>query len=177
MRNPGVQLSLQTSSLVGGFMAWVLISSLMSYIQQDISLTSSQTSIVTAIPVILGSLLRIPIGFYTDRFGARTIFLISFIILLFPVFYISIASTFMDLVIGGLILGIGGAVFSVGVTSLPKYYPKEKHGFINGVYGVGNIGTAITTFGAPILAENIGWQGTVRLFLILINMIFYLLFD
>lgn len=168
MRNPGVQLSLQTSSLVVGFMAWVLISSLMSYIQQDISLTSSQTSIVTAIPVILGSLLRIPIGFYTDRFGARTIFLISFIILLFPVFYISIASTFMDLVIGGLILGIGGAVFSVGVTSLPKYYPKEKHGFINGVYGVGNIGTAITTFGAPILAENIGWQGTVRLFLILI---------
>ena len=168
MRNPNVQLSLQTSTLVVGFMAWVLISSLMSYIQQDIPLTSGQTSIVTAIPVILGSLLRIPIGFYTDRFGARNIFLISFIILLFPVFYISIASSFIDLVIGGLILGIGGAVFSVGVTSLPKYYPKEKHGFINGVYGVGNIGTAITTFGAPIIAENIGWQGTVRIFLIII---------
>lgn len=168
MRNPGVQLSLQTSSLIVGFMAWVLIASLMSYIQQDIPLTPGQTSIVTAIPVILGSLLRIPIGFYTDRFGARNIFFISFIILLFPVFYISVASTFIDLVIGGLILGVGGAVFSVGVTSLPKYYPKEKHGFINGVYGVGNIGTAITTFGAPIIAENIGWQGTVRLFLILI---------
>lgn len=66
MRNPGVQLSLQTSSLIVGFMAWVLIASLMSYIQQDIPLTPGQTSIVTAIPVILGSLLRIPIGFYTD---------------------------------------------------------------------------------------------------------------
>lgn len=149
-------------------MVWVLISSLMPYITADIPLTSGQASIITAIPVILGSLMRIPIGFYADRFGARIIFLISFLILLFPVFYLSAASSFTDLVIGGLILGIGGATFSIGVTSLPKYYPKEKHGFINGVYGVGNIGTAITTFGAPILAGSIGWQGTIRIFLVIL---------
>lgn len=168
MKKPSLQLSLQTSSLVVGFMIWVLISSLMSYIQEDISLTAGQASLVTAIPVILGSLLRIPIGFYTDRIGARIIFLISFLVLLFPVFYISIADSFMDLVIGGLLLGVGGATFSIGVTSLPKYYPKEKHGFINGVYGVGNIGTAVTTFGAPIIAASIGWVGTVRIFLIIL---------
>ena len=149
-------------------MVWVLISSLMPYITADIPLTSGQASIITAIPVILGSLMRIPIGFYADRFGARIIFLISFLILLFPVFYLSAASSFTDLVIGGLILGIGGATFSIGVTSLPKYYPKEKHGFINGVYGVGNIGTAITTFGAPIIAGSIGWQGTIRIFLVIL---------
>src|SRR5690606_15462056 len=141
-----------------------------------ISLTTGQASIVTAIPVILGSLLRIPIGFYTDQLGARWIFFISFIILLFPVFYISIADSFADLVIGGLLLGIGGAVFSVGVTSLPKYYPKEKHGFINGVYGVGNIGTAITTFGAPIIAEATSWQTAVRVFLILLLLFAALVF-
>lgn len=168
MKKPGLQLTLQTSSLIVGFMVWVLISSLMPYITVDIPLTSGQASIVTAIPVILGSLLRIPIGFYADRFGARIIFLISFLILLFPVFYLSVASSFMDLVIGGLILGIGGAVFSIGVTSLPKYYPKEKHGFINGVYGVGNVGTAITSFGAPVIAESIGWQGTIRIYLIIV---------
>lgn len=176
MNKAGMQLTLQTSSLVIGFMVWVLISSLMTYIQQDISLTTGQASIVTAIPVILGSLLRIPIGFYTDQLGARWIFFISFIILLFPVFYISIADSFADLVIGGLLLGIGGAVFSVGVTSLPKYYPKEKHGFINGVYGVGNIGTAITTFGAPIIAEATSWQTAVRVFLILLLLFAALVF-
>lgn len=176
MSKPGVQLSLQTSSLVVGFMIWVIISSLMPYIQADIPMTAGQQSIVTAIPVILGSLLRIPIGFYADQFGARIIFLISFLILLIPVFYISIASSFMDLVIGGLLLGVGGAVFSIGVTSLPKYYPKEKHGLVNGIYGVGNIGTAITTFGAPIIAESIGWTGTVRLFLIIIIIFSVLIF-
>ncbi|MFC3040617.1 MFS transporter [Virgibacillus xinjiangensis] len=168
MKKPGIQLTLQTSSLVIGFMIWVIISSLMPSIQEDIDLTAGQVSLVTAIPVILGSLLRIPIGFYTNRLGARWIFIISFIALLFPVFYISIADSFMDLVIGGLLLGIGGATFSIGVTSLPKYYPKEKHGLVNGIYGVGNIGTAATTFAAPVLAQSIGWQATVRLFLVLL---------
>src|SRR5699024_9644963 len=116
-------------------MIWVLLSLFMSSNQVEIVLTAFQVSIVTAIPVILGSILRIPIGFYTDRYGARSLFVISFIALLFPVFYISTATSFTDLVIGGLILGIGGATFSIGVTSIPKYYPKEKHGFVNGIYG------------------------------------------
>lgn len=175
MRKPGIQLSLQTTSLIVGFMVWVLLSSLMTFIKEDISLTPVQVSIVTAVPVILGSVLRIPIGFYTDRLGARIIFMISFLILLFPIFYISTANTFMDLVIGGLFLGVGGATFSIGVTSLPKYYSKERQGFINGIYGIGNAGTAISTFGAPILAKSIGWQDTVRLYLILLFVFIVLL--
>lgn len=176
MRKPGIQLSLQTTSLIVGFMVWVLLSSLMTFIKEDILLTPVQVSIVTAVPVILGSVLRIPLGFYTDRFGARIMFIISFLILLFPIFYISTANTFIDLVIGGLFLGVGGATFSIGVTSLPKYYSKERQGFINGIYGVGNAGTAITTFGAPILAKAIGWQDTVRLYLILLLAFIVLLF-
>src|SRR5699024_6041795 len=62
-------------------------------------------------------------------------------------------------------LGISGAVFSVGVTSLPKYYPKEKHGLVNGIYGMGNIGTAITTFAAPVVAAKFGWTITVQFYL------------
>ncbi|HLR69130.1 nitrate/nitrite transporter [Virgibacillus alimentarius] len=168
MKKANVQLSLQTSSLIAGFMVWVIISSLMPSIKEDITLTPGQVSLVTAIPVILGSLLRIPIGFYTNRFGARNMFVISFLILLFPVYYISEANSFIDLVIGGLILGVGGATFSIGVTSLPKYYSPAKHGLVNGIYGVGNVGTALTTFAAPVLAASIGWVNTVRLFLILL---------
>ncbi|PHC39087.1 nitrate/nitrite transporter [Bacillus toyonensis] len=160
------QLSLQTSSLIVGFMVWVLISSLIPNIKKDIVLSDNEIALITAIPVILGSLMRILLGYWTNRFGARLNFVISFLILLFPVFYISIANSIIDLVIGGLVLGIGGATFSIGVTSLPKYYPKERHGFINGIYGAGNIGTAITSFAAPLLASSIGWITTVRLFII-----------
>lgn len=135
-----IQLSLQSLSLVAGFMVWVLISSLISQMTSDIHLSKGEISLVTAIPVILGSLLRIPLGYLTNRYGARLMFMISFILLLFPVFWISIADSLFDLIAGGFFLGIGGAVFSIGVTSLPKYYPKEKHGVVNGIYGAGNIG-------------------------------------
>src|SRR5690625_1939168 len=116
-----------------GFMDWVIILSLLPFIVEDIAIPANQMALLTALLVVLGSILRIPIGYYANQFGARIIFLISFILLLFPVYYISIATTYIDLLIGGLFLGIGGAVISVGVTSLPKYYSKERHGFINGV--------------------------------------------
>jgi len=158
------QLPLQTVSLVLGFMVWVILSSLMPYIKEDIQLTSSQLAWVTAIPVLIGSIMRIPYGYWTNRHGARKLFMISFVLLLAPVFWVSQADSFADLIVGGVFLGIGGAVFSVGVTSLPKYYPKERHGFVNGIYGIGNLGTALSAFGAPVLASAIGWSKTVMLY-------------
>lgn len=166
MKIKKIQLPLQTLSLIVGFMVWVILSSLMPYIKEDIDLTPTQISWVTAVPVILGSILRVPIGYWTNRFGARWIFVLSLLFLSAPVFYLTFADSFLDLILSGLFIGIGGAIFSVGVTSLPKYYPKERHGFVNGIYGVGNIGTAFTAFGAPIIADQIGWEATVRLFII-----------
>ncbi|WOV87848.1 MFS transporter [Sporosarcina oncorhynchi] len=162
------QLPLQTANLVVGFMVWVLISSLLPFIAEDIAIPPERLAIVTAVPIVLGSILRIPLGYYANVFGARIIFMVSFILLLFPVFYISETSTFTGLIIGGTFLGIGGAVFSVGVTSLPKYYPKSKHGLVNGIYGMGNIGTAVSTFAAPVIATQIGWSMTVKLYLVLL---------
>jgi MFS transporter, NNP family, nitrate/nitrite transporter len=162
------QLFIQTGSLIAGFMVWVLISSLMPFIKMDIHLTSTQQAWVTAVPVILGSLLRVPIGYWTNKYGARKLFSISFIVLLLPIALLSYANSLLTLLLGGFILGIGGAIFSVGVTSLPKYYKKEKHGFINGIYGAGNIGTAITSFSAPVLANSFGWRSTIQIFLIVV---------
>ncbi|WP_410768938.1 MFS transporter [Fontibacillus sp. BL9] len=163
-----VQLPLQTLNLIVGFAVWVIISSLLPFMREDINIPASQTAIITAIPVVLGSVLRIPLGYFANIIGARLVFLISFVLLLFPVYYISEANSSTDLIIGGLFLGIGGAVFSVGVTSLPKYYPKERHGLVNGVYGLGNMGTAVTTFSAPLIANQFGWATTVKFYLVLL---------
>ena len=167
-----MQLPLQTLNLTVGFMVWVILSSLLPFIKEDINIPPDQLAWVTAIPVVLGSILRVPIGYYTNQFGARKIFMFSFIFCLFPVYYISIANSVNDLLIGGLFLGIGGAVFSAGVTSLPKYYPKERHGFVNGIYGMGNLGTAISTFAAPVVATKLGWETTVQLYLVLLGIFF-----
>ena len=159
---------MQTLNLIAGFMVWVILSGLMPFIKQNVAMTAGQIAWVTAVPVVLGSLLRVPIGYYANRFGARIVFAVSFLILILPVYLISIAHSFWELVIGGFFLGISGAVFSVGVTSLPKYYPAHRHGFINGVYGMGNIGNAVTTFFAPVIATRYGWPTTVRWFIVLL---------
>ncbi|RSD29366.1 MFS transporter [Mesobacillus subterraneus] len=168
MKNARIQLPLQTLSLVAGFMVWVILSSLMPFIKEEIQLSANQIAMATASPVVLGSVLRIPIGYWTNKYGARKLFSVSFAFLLLPVYFISLADSYRDLLIGGLFIGIAGAVFSVGVTSLPKYYPKDRHGFVNGIYGVGNLGTALTTFSAPVIAAQYGWQNTVKLYMVLL---------
>lgn len=161
------QLALQTVDLTTAFMAWVVLSTLLPFIRQDIDVPPPLVAVVTAVPVVLGSVLRIPFGCWTSSFGARKMFACSFAFLLVPLWVVSEAQTYHELVLGGALLGIAGAVFSVGVTSLPKYYPKSRQGFVNGVYGLGNAGTAATAFGAPPLAVCFGWQTTVKLYLIL----------
>ncbi|OFS81422.1 nitrate transporter NarT [Staphylococcus sp. HMSC06C11] len=176
MKKGVYQLTLQTFSLIVGFMAWSIISPLMPFITQDIKISASQISIILAIPVILGSVLRVPFGYLTNIIGAKWVFFSSFIVLLFPIFFLGQAQSTTMLIICGFFLGVGGAVFSVGVTALPKYFTKDKVGLANGIYGMGNIGTAISSFCAPVLAGLIGWQNTVRSYLIIISLFAVLMF-
>ena len=172
----GFQLTLQTLSLVVGFMAWSIISPLMPYISQDIKINPGPLSIILAIPVILGSILRVPFGYLTNIIGAKWVFFCSFIILLFPIFFLGQAQSPGMLMASGFFLGVGGAIFSVGVTSVPKYFSKDKVGLANGIYGMGNIGTAISSFLAPPIAGIVGWQTTVRSYLIIIAIFAILMF-
>lgn len=172
----GFQLTLQTLSLVVGFMAWSIISPLMPYISQDIKVNPGQLSIILAIPVILGSILRVPFGYLTNVIGAKWVFFCSFVVLLFPIFFLGQAQMPGMLMLSGFFLGVGGAIFSVGVTSVPKYFSKDKVGLANGIYGMGNIGTAVSSFLAPPIAGIIGWQTTVRSYLIIIAIFAILMF-
>ena len=170
------QLTLQTLSLVAGFMAWSIISPLMPFISQDVDISPGQISVILAIPVILGSVLRVPFGYLTNIVGAKWVFFWSFIVLLLPIFLLGQAQSPGMLMLSGFYLGIGGAIFSVGVTSVPKYFSKDKVGLANGIYGVGNIGTAVSSFCAPVLAGAIGWQNTVRSYLIILSIFAILMF-
>ncbi len=157
-------------------MAWSIISPLMPYISQDVKVNPGQLSIILAIPVILGSILRVPFGYLTNIIGAKWVFFCSFVILLFPIFFLGQAQTPGMLMLSGFFLGVGGAIFSVGVTSVPKYFSKDKVGLANGIYGMGNIGTAVSSFLAPPIAGIIGWQTTVRSYLIIIAIFAILMF-
>ena len=154
--SPTRALVLSTFAFGVAFAAWSLLSPLAIGIQRDLALSDVQTSVLIAIPVILGSLLRLPLGIMTDRYGGRRVFAGLLILVLPALAMLSLAGSYVALLLGGLWLGLAGASFAVGVPFVSRYYPPERQGFALGVYGAGNIGTAIAARLAPQIAAAWG---------------------
>jgi len=161
-------LGLATFAFALCFSAWGLIAPLAKKFQDDLDLSSTETFFLTAIPVVLGSLLRIPVGVATDRYGGRRMFagLLAFSAL--PAVLFGYADSYWALVGVGFLLGVAGSSFAVGVPFVAGWYRKERQGFAVGVYGMGNIGTAVAAFSAPAIVNHwgrpaLGWAAGIIL--------------
>ncbi len=155
-RQAYINLFLATLAFAVAFVAWSLISPLASQIQKDLNLDNTATSVLIAVPVLLGSLLRIPLGLLTDRFGGRKVYTALLLFTLLPVAFMGVADSFGAYVFGGLFLGAAGASFAVGVPFVNRWFSADKQGLALGIYGVGNIGTAVAVFSMPSLVTTLG---------------------
>src|SRR6476469_4719535 len=155
-RQSYINLALATLAFAVAFTAWGLVSPLASQIQKDLGLDNTATSVLIAIPVLLGSLLRIPMGILTDRFGGRKMFTGLLLFTILPVAFMGTANSFWTYVLGGLFLGAAGSSFAIGVPFVNRWFSAEKQGLAIGVYGMGTGGTAIAAFSMPPLVNALG---------------------
>ncbi|WTX92720.1 NarK/NasA family nitrate transporter [Streptomyces sp. NBC_00637] len=139
-------LALATVGFAVNFWAWALLSPLGPRFKDSLDLSSFQQSLLVAVPVVVGSLGRIPVGALTDRFGGRVMFPIVSAATIVPVLYLGLAghSSLAALLAGGFFLGIGGTAFAVGVPFVNAWFPPERRGLAIGVFGAGMGGTAIS---------------------------------
>ncbi|MFC8922435.1 nitrate/nitrite transporter [Cellulosimicrobium sp. NPDC057127] len=145
--SPTLMLALATVGFAVNFWAWALISPLGAAYGQQYELTDVQVSVLVAVPVIVGSLGRIPVGALTDRFGARVMFPLVSALTVLPVLFVGlVADSFVALLAGGFLLGLGGTSFAVGVPFVNAWYPPERRGTAIGIFGIGMGGTAISAF-------------------------------
>jgi MFS transporter, NNP family, nitrate/nitrite transporter len=166
-RQSYINLALATLAFAVAFTAWGLVSPLASQIQQDLGLDNTATSLLIAIPVLLGSLMRIPMGLLTDRFGGRRVFTALLLFTLLPVAFMGIADSFWTYALGGLFLGTAGASFAVGVPFVSRWFSPDKQGLALGIYGMGNIGTAVAAFSMPALTNAFnGRQGAFWFYIV-----------
>jgi NNP family nitrate/nitrite transporter-like MFS transporter len=149
-------LVLSTVAFALCFSAWGLMAPLARRFEDDLDLSSTQTAVLIAIPVVLGSLLRIPVGALTDRFGGRIMFPAILLLSAPPAIALGFAESYWALVGVGFALGVAGSSFAVGVPFVAGWYGKERQGFAVGVYGMGNIGTAVAAFSAPAIVDWFG---------------------
>lgn len=147
---------LGTVAFAVAFTAWGLISPLGRRFEDDLGLSSTETSILLAVPVVLGSLLRIPVGALTDRVGGRRVFPLVLALSAPPAVALGYAQAYWALLVVGFFLGIAGSSFAVGVPHVAGWYSKERQGFAVGVYGMGNIGTAVAALAAPAIVDGLG---------------------
>ncbi len=145
-RRAWLMLALATVGFAVNFWAWALLSPLGPRFQDRLDLTSFQQSLLVAVPVVVGSLGRIPVGALTDRFGGRAMFPIVSAATVVPVLHLGLAghSSLAALLVGGFFLGIGGTAFAVGVPFVNAWFPPERRGLAIGVFGAGMGGTAIS---------------------------------
>ncbi|MFG1947095.1 nitrate/nitrite transporter [Nonomuraea sp. NPDC048826] len=149
-------LCLATAAFAVNFWAWALLSPLGPVYQQSMGLSATEVSVLVAVPVIVGSLGRIFLGALTDRFGGRLVFGVTTLIGVIPVVFLAFAESYSLLLAGGLLLGLTGATFAIGVPFVNAWFPPERRGLALGVFGMGNIGTAISGFATPWLADEFG---------------------
>jgi NNP family nitrate/nitrite transporter-like MFS transporter len=153
-----LQLTLGTGAFALCFAVFGSLSAMMPILSKQMHLTSVEKSIAVALPVLLGSLGRIPLGMLTDRLGGRSVFTAVMFLSLVPAFLMGGVQDYVHLLVYGFFIGIGLASFSVGVGFVSGWYAAEKQGFALGIYGAGNIGQSLAAFGAPVIAAVFGFR-------------------
>jgi NNP family nitrate/nitrite transporter-like MFS transporter len=154
-RSNPIALGLALAAFTVCFFAWSMFGPLGPTLQTQLHLSDFQLAFVVAIPVVLGSLMRIPVGIAADRLGGRLVFTVLMLYSVIPLVLLAlIHDSFGAVVVLGFLLGVTGASFAVGVPFVNRWYDKSRQGFALGVYGMGMGGTVIAALTAPKMAKH-----------------------
>jgi MFS family permease len=144
------------------FAVWMMFGVIGIPLRQQLQLDSTQFGLLTATPILTGSLFRLPLGIWTDRIGGRILMALLLVLCAIPLWFAADATALWQFLLLGLALGLVGASFSVGTPYVARFFPPERRGFAMGVFGAGTVGAALNMFIAPSLMNAYGWQAVPR---------------
>jgi NNP family nitrate/nitrite transporter-like MFS transporter len=157
------------------FMIWVLLGVLGVYVAKDFNLSPGQKGLMVALPILGGSLCRLPMGLLVDRIGPKRTGILGQLLLMIPLLWAWKGGSNLSEVLSlGFLLGVAGGSFAVALPLASRWYPPEHQGLAMGIAGAGNSGTVLTAFFAPRLAEAFGWHAVFGLALIPVSVVLIL---
>ncbi|MDL2356916.1 MAG: NarK/NasA family nitrate transporter, partial [Pseudomonadota bacterium] len=161
------------------FAVWMMFAVLGIPIKAQLGLNETQFGLLAATPVLTGSLVRVPLGIWTDRFGGRIVFFLLMLATVLPIYLLSYASAYWHFLVLGLFVGVAGGSFSVGTPYVARWFGKQRKGLAMGIFGAGNSGSALTKFVAPAIIAGFGWQMLPKVYAIamLVTAILFWLFS
>lgn len=164
-------LGMSTLAFTVCFAVWTIFSIIGVRIKQDLGLSDTQFGLLVGTPILTGSLSRIFLGIWTDQYGGRIVNVLTMLAAAAATFALSYATTYSMMLFAALGIGLAGGSFSAGVAYVSKWFPKEKQGTALGIFGMGNVGAAVTKFVAPFVMVAFGWTMVAQIWaLVLVAM-------
>lgn len=179
-------LVLNTLAFTICFACWTLNGVLVTYLVDNNIFNWSvvETGWLLGIPILTGSIMRLPLGILTDKYGGKPVFSTLLLLCSVPLFLLYFADSYWIYFLLSALFGMIGTGFAVGIAFTSAWYPKEWQGRALGIFGMGNSGAALTTFFAPTLLNYLsaedpenGWRMLPILYgitLVIIGCIFLL---
>lgn len=143
-------LGLSTTAFTVCFAVWTIFSIIGVQIKEDLGLSETQFGILVATPVLTGSISRIFLGVWTEQYGGRLVYTLQMLVTAVCTWLLSSVQTYEIFLIAALGVGLAGGSFIVGVAYTSQWFEKERQGTALGIFGAGNVGAAVTNFGADL---------------------------
>jgi NNP family nitrate/nitrite transporter-like MFS transporter len=157
-------LAANTVAFTINFAVWTMFSVIGIRIKSELNLSETEFGLLVATPILTGSLIRLPLGILTDRFGGRIVFFLQMLFVAVPTYGLAFATEYWQYLTIGLFVGLAGGSFAVGIAYTSAWFPKEKQGTAMGIFGAGNAGTALTNLVAPLIIVALGWRAVPQVF-------------
>lgn len=156
-------LALSTTAFTVCFAVWTIFSIIGVRIKDELGLTETQFGLLIGTPILTGSLVRLILGIWTDRYGGRLVYTGTMLAAALATLLLAHASTYPQILLAALGVGLAGGSFAVGVAYVSRFYPASRQGTALGIFGVGNVGAAVTKFVAPFALLAWGWEAVAQL--------------
>nr|WP_306265714.1 MFS transporter [Pararhizobium sp. IMCC3301] len=159
-------LALSTVAFTACFAVWTIFSIIGVGIKAELGLNEAQFGLLVATPILTGSVTRLFLGVWTERYGGRLVFTAQMLLTAMATWALTFASTYTMYLVAALGIGLAGGSFIIGVAYVSRFYDAGHQGTALGIFGAGNVGAAVTKFVAPFVMVAYGWQGVAHVWAI-----------
>ncbi|MGZ4990818.1 MAG: nitrate/nitrite transporter [Methylobacter sp.] len=173
-------LCLSTVAFTTCFAVWTLFSIIGLQIQKDLHLSETEFGLLVGTPILSGSLIRLILGIWSDQYGGRIVYALVMVTAAIATLLLTFVETYTMFLVTALGIGVAGGAFAVGIAYVSRWFPKEKQGTALGIFGLGNVGAAVTKFVAPFVMVAFGWHAVAQIWaagLLLMAIIFWFVTD